>query len=497
MADRYVLVIDLGSSSLRAHPVPVDQPWAVPPGAVRHYGSRRQPGALAHQLHPARVRERLFDAMREALHSGGIEASAVAAIAVTAQRGGTAFLDGLGRTLYLGPNKDVRAVFEGAEIDERWGQEIYSHTGHLPSLFFPAAKLRWWRNHQPRQADAIDRVLTLGAWAVHELTGETAETGPSLAEAGMADINAFPATVPGPLLQKLGVESGLLPQLLPTGTPSGGLCQPAAQVIGLLPGIPVCLVGPDAQAAMLGMGLVEPGSTGVTAGWSAPVERVTKAPVLHPARKTWASHHIIDGRWIAEANASDTGETVEAVRRLLRLPQARFTALAERAPQPSPATAAFWGPRALDLSAPGMSFGGLLLPVPVTHEGLEPGALALATLENVAFAIRECVDMLDELAAPSSAPVSLSGGMAADPVFVSILAAVLGGPLLVHGPKATVTGAAIAASRPPQAWEEAADAAVGQGSLREPNAGAVLAYGQAYGRWRTLRDRLDELTEAL
>ena len=58
------------------------------------------------------------------------------AVAVTSQRQAVAFIDGDGGTVYVGPNTDLRAVFEGAAIDDQIGEVVYETTGHLPSMLF-------------------------------------------------------------------------------------------------------------------------------------------------------------------------------------------------------------------------------------------------------------------------------------------------------------------------------------------------------------------------
>jgi sugar (pentulose or hexulose) kinase len=214
MTERYVLALDLGSSGLRAHAVSTHGSWAIAEGASRPYRTLRPRGGdgLWRQLGADDLRAKLPAMLAEALKNVRIPPSSVEAISVTAQRGGTAFLDRAGSTIYLGPNTDLRAVFEGAAIDERSGSEVYATTGHLPSMFFTPSKLHWWREHHPRTARRIAKAATLGAWVVRELTGELAETGSTLVEAGLADISdGAPATA---LLTKLGIDGGLLPALL-------------------------------------------------------------------------------------------------------------------------------------------------------------------------------------------------------------------------------------------------------------------------------------------
>ena len=106
-------------------------------------------------------------------------------------------------------------------MDEEAGEAIYGVTGHLPSMFFMPAKLRWWQAHQPRTADRVAKAATLGAWATHELTTVLAETPETLAEAGLLDIDTrLPAT---DLLARLGLDPSLIPGVVATGEATGKL----------------------------------------------------------------------------------------------------------------------------------------------------------------------------------------------------------------------------------------------------------------------------------
>jgi sugar (pentulose or hexulose) kinase len=497
VTDRCILTVDLGSSGLRAYAVPETQPWVALAGVDQRYRviSALDGESLWRRFAPKELRTRLLSALAEAASLVG-NTREISAISVTAQRGGTAFLDSDGREIYLAPNTDLRAVFEGAALDERLGPEIYATTGHLPSMFFTPAKLHWWREHHPRTATRVRAVATLGAWVVRELTGELAETPEQLAEAGLLDITTGAPS--GDLLGRLEIDGDLLPRMVEAGKPTGVLTAAAAASTGLPGRTPVYLAGPDAQTAALGAGCAAHGDTCVIAGWSAPVQRVTAEPFVDAHRRTWAGLHPVTGRWVAEANPGDTGGTMDAIRRMLgpRMSNDRFDALAATAPERTQQVLAVWGPRALDLSSPGMSLGGLITPAPVTFDGIDRGTVARATLENIAFAIRECVALLDEVA-PDAAndAIALTGGMARSSVFPAMLAAALGTPLRLHDSRAASTGAAVIASRPRADWPAAAAEIATHGEVIEPGASASLELGERYQRWCEIKSRLDAIAE--
>jgi xylulokinase len=258
----------------------------------------------------------------------------------------------------------------------------------------------------------------------------------------------------------------------------------------------VVLAGPDAQVAALGAGCVAPGDIVVMAGWSAPVQRVTKRPMPDGARRTWVVRHPVDGRWASEANPGDTGGTLDMVRRLLgpRMSPLRLDRLAASAPRTDLSVYALWGPRALDLSNPGMSLGGLLTPSPVTYEGIGAAQVARATLENIAYAIRECVELLAEVCGAGANEVALTGGMANSEVFAEMLATTLGCTVRRHDAQGAAIGAAIVASLGRDEWAKAAAAMVDRGEAVHPG-GDVVETNERYGRWLRLRAGLDALAD--
>jgi sugar (pentulose or hexulose) kinase len=496
MAAQYVLALDLGSSSIRAAVVSDD--WRIIGEAERSYHTYRSAGN-AERFAPAELRRRVLHCLASAIQVAAVAPDSISRIAITAQRGGTAFADFQGETLYVGPNTDVRAVFEGAAIDDRLASEVYATTGHLPSMLLGPAKLHWWREHYPRRARRIATIASLGGWAAHSLTGAFGETSSTLVEAGLADVTTGdPAWA---LLAQLGVSRGALPTVVSEGAVVGALNRASGDATGMNVGTPVALAGPDAQVAAVGAGSVRPGDTVVIAGWSAPLQRVTVTPRFDAARRTWVSRHALRGRWIAEANPGDTGRTLDTVRRMLGpgMTLQRFDRLAATAPERDLPIVAVWGPRALDMSRLGISIGGLIAPAPITYQGIDTGAVARATLENIAFAVRECLALVDEVAGATATdqPLTLTGGMANSPVFAAMLAAVVGKPVRRQSPRAAAIGAALVCALAANDVEIAAARIASQATDVTPTPDEVRDATERYERWLYVRGKLDALAEAL
>ena len=159
----------------------------------------------------------IADVARRALRDAGVRNGSVAAVGVTSQRQGIGALDADGKDLFLGPNMDLRALFEGLGIDEDHGDMVYRLTGHLPSFMLAPAKLRWRQLYEPESYERMAAVLTVGDWVGYRLTGELAMQETLASEAGLLDISS--GTLAAPLLETLGLRTDCFP---PITTPGAG-----------------------------------------------------------------------------------------------------------------------------------------------------------------------------------------------------------------------------------------------------------------------------------
>ena len=490
---RVILVLDLGGSRLRCAVVLLDGGAPLEAASAPYPVTNDRAGALAHAYNPRLLRERLLRALAQGAQTAGPDN--VAAIAVTAQRLATCFFDADLTTLSAGANNDTRAVFQGGAMDDAHGALIHRTTGHLPSMLFAPAKYAWWRESRPHTARRIAKTAGLDAWAALQLTSTLAETRLGLSESGLLDVaSGAPAEA---LLEQLGVPVGLLPDALPPDAPVGQLTAEAAGATGLPRTTPVHLAGPDSHAAAVGCGAATDGAAACAAGWSAPVHVTTTSPAFDPQARTWTSLHGVGGRWTVEATPGDTGRTLDAVRRLLtpRASHERFDALAQSAFASGRPVTAFLGPRAIDLSNPGITMGGVLMPAPITHGGLDAADIARAAFENAAFAVRESLALARMVAGTEPGTFALSGGMTESAVFPQLLADVLGEPVRVHR-NATATGAASLATTPTQELAGRCADLAANGASVEPGPRSREC-GESYERWLRLRGRLDALTDEL
>jgi autoinducer 2 (AI-2) kinase len=478
-----VFVIDAGTSALRA--VRVSPGGDVATIAARHWHHfvPDDGSSFARELRADDVRAAFESLLAEAAASDG----RVAAAAVTGQREGVAFLDAAGEPLLISPNIDGRASSEGMVIDQAHGDALYALSGHLPALMHASAKLAWMRAQRPRDAERVRTVLPLVDWLASMLTGEPRISRSLATEIGLADLTT--GEVAGDLLAMLGVSRDFVPALVPDGARAG--CVRA----GPLAGLPVALAGADTQCALVGMGCRDAG-TGIAAGWSAPVQTVTLAPIFDARKRTWTGSHVAPDRWVLESNAGECGRAWDWLLQMMSLSQEDADRLAAGSPPGARDAMAVMGPPEMSAISMTIGIGALTFPLPLVMSMPGRGDVLRSALEATAYAIRANLEQLDEIADVQGARIALGGGMSRSRVFPRILCDVIGLPLdVASAPETSALGAAIVVSPAlglHDTIEHAAKAMTGGRNILEPNAKVSAAYDDYYHRWQDMTRTLEQ-----
>ncbi len=492
-----ILALDVGTSS--CHVLLADNEGSCLSSASSPiaYHTPRDGPELAREFDPAQALSTLGSLVSQALSEAGVSPGSIDSIAITSQRQGLVLLDSAGVELACTPNIDLRAVFEGAAIDEQRGEQVYRTTGHTPSLILAPARLAWFQKHEPGIFQRIDAVLSVAGWLMYHLTGRKLGERCMEGEAGLLNISSGARC--HRLLDSLGFPRGLLPSMPGRGAPHRTVFGPLAQEWGLKKGAEVILAGPDTQCGLLGMGLTQPGQVGALLGWSGAVQAITSDPCLHPDRATWAGRYLLDDLWVAEANLGEVGSSYAWLKDLLLGPDAPISEaddLAAAAPEDGSGILACLGPSPESAFTAGLRRGGLLFPTPFAYQQPTAAGLFRASLENVAFSAKANLACLDQLTGRTTDLLHIGGGMARSDVLASILADVLGIPVRrTRTPQATARGAvlrAILQTRPDITPHQLTEIAGADHDDIVPRSPAVVArYESAYREWLDVQQRLD------
>ena len=493
----YILGLDVGTGS--AHCMladPLGRPITAA-SAPMAYFSPQGCSSLAREFDPEAVLETLGRLIVEVLKSKGVRAREISAVGVTSQRQGGVFLGTDGNEIYSGPNVDLRAIFEGATIDEEFGKEIYATTGHFPSLLLAPARLRWFRENRPTIYNQTRTILSISGWLAYRLTGHLMSEASLEGEAGLLDITRRERC--SDLTDRLGVPGYMLPPLSPVGAVNGSFGRPVEELWGLKPGTPVVMAGADSQCGLLGMGIVRPGQAGAVLGWSGSLQVLTPAPCHDKDMRTWVGCYPLDGLWVADSSLGDAGNAYRWLKDTLLGPDASFDEAEELAGQATAASQgvlALLGPAPVSSLKAGLKMGGLIFPSPVSFQDTSRGQLLRAALDNIAFSIKANLAILAEVTGRDIQSIYLGGGMSSSRALTTTLATIWGSPVSrSRTPQVSARGAALAAavsSDPSLEIKQVAESAADDCIEVEPGTPSEVAeYEAHYYQWLRLYERME------
>lgn len=168
---------------------------------------------------------------------------------------------------------DSRATQTGEEAFTFLGEDwCMRHLLNSPGNF-TLSKLKWLADNKPEIFAAVDKIMLPGDYIAMRLSGEVSTTPSGLSEGILWDYqNREPAR---DMLARLGVDSSLLPGIVPNFGEGGVLSRSAAEELGLAPGIKLTYRAGDQPNNAVSLNVLEAGELAATAGTSGVVYAVT------------------------------------------------------------------------------------------------------------------------------------------------------------------------------------------------------------------------------
>jgi xylulokinase len=285
--------------------------------------------------------------------------------------------------------------------------------------------LAWLAPHEPQHFRDIRWALQPKDWLRLQITGEV-HTEPSDASATLLyDLTADDWD--RDVLDRLGVDPQVLPNLLRSSSDHAGtITREAAALLGVPEGTPVAAGAADTAAALLGAGMLDPGTTQLTIGTGiqivTPLDELPADLPPHPVTHTYRT----TGRsgWYAMAAVLNGGSTLAWVRQILGLSWAELYRSATLPPQDDDPQ---FLPHLHGERTPWLdpTLRGAWTDLNPRHDR---SRLARAALEGVAIAVKEAFDVLPQDTL-SRSPVRLAGGGTVVPAWRQMLADALARPL--------------------------------------------------------------------
>jgi autoinducer-2 kinase len=501
----HLLAIDAGTGSCRA--VVFDAAARQVGLAAREWTHHEPPGVPGGQDFAVGPNWTLICAcVQEALSTAGLSGTDVAAVAGTSMREGIVLYDEAGTEIWACPNVDSRAGDEAAELVRAGdADQIYATAGDWVSITSPA-RLRWLAAHQP---DVLKRAASMGMlsdWVTYRLCGQHVTEPSCGSSSGLFDLSARGWSAD--IAALCGLPEQVLPPVREPGTVVGGVSAAAAAATGLRPGTPVVAGGADTQLGLAGAG-IGLGEFTVVGGtfWQATV--LVDTPVIDPGQRLRTLCHTEAGQWMLEGIGFYSGMSMRWLRdafcdREVALARQRgvdpYLVMEEAAAAIPPGSNGVVAVLSNVMNArrwvhASPSFVGFDLSDP---DGTGKAACIRAVEEAGAYVARAHRDLITEITGRTFDQVVFTGGAAKGELWPRIMAGVLAAPVLVPAvTESSALGAAVAAGVGVGMFASMRDVpGLAARSRRvEPDPVAVEVYAETYPAWRTIYDRLLELSE--
>jgi glycerol kinase len=456
-----ILVIDQGTTGSAA--LLVDETGQVVSSADREIRQiYPQPGWVEHD--PQEIFRTSLGVAQEALQKAGVDASQVKGMGITNQRETTVVWD-----RHTGEPVSNAVVWQCRrtapiceELKEKdMGQPIKDKTGLLVDAYFSATKLRWILDNIPdgqRRAQQGDLLFgTIDSWLAWNLTGGAVHiTDYSNASRTML-FNIHTLQWDRELLTALDIPEAVLPKVMPSscvyGEVKAGLIGDSQVSLGGIAG--------DQQAALFGQACYDVGMAKNTYGTGSFILLNTGGRPV-PSQKglvttvAWGLGGKVT--YAMEGSIFITGAAVQWLRDGLAIisNSAESETLARSVPDNG---GVYFVPAFVGLGAPYWDMYARGTIVGLTR-GATGGHLARATLEAIAYQVRDVVEAMGAEAGLSVPLLRVDGGGTANSLLMQFQADILGVPIQRAAvTEITALGAAYLAGLAVGLWSDTAQLA--------------------------------------
>jgi xylulokinase len=386
---------------------------------------------------------------------------------------------------------DGRTTVECKEIVTRAGGEAQLRAWvSNPALEgFTLPKVLWLRNHEPAAFARLTTVLLAKDFVRLRLTGSIA-TEPSDAS-GTLMFDPAQMRWSGEMLDAMGLDPSLLPNVGGSAEVLGRVTPAAAAVVRLPVGTPVVGGGADNACSAAGVGAINPGDAVASWGTSGTVLAPTAQPHVDPGLRAHTFCHVAPGIWYVMGVVLSAGGAFAWYRDQCGrdLPESQRDALLvdEAAAVPPGAEGVTFLPYLQGERTPhrAASLRGAFTGLSLAHSRAH---MTRAVLEGVCFALRDSVEILRELGlAPRY--LLLTGGGARSAFIRQLQADVFGIPVTTaNREEGGAYGAALLAAVGADAFPDlqtAVQRTLTHQPLTPPNAETHRTYEEIYERFRT------------
>lgn len=436
------------------------------------------------------------DSIQQVLRTSGVESKAIKGIGFSGQMHGPVFLDQAGKSLRPAIIwADQRSAQECREIYDTVGKEgLYRTVCNPVDSGFMAATLLWMKKHEPRSYSQIQTLLLPKDYVKYRLSGALVTDPSDAGGTSLYDVRKLCWSEE--LAERLELSADMFPEVRNSIAVVGTLSQQAAREIGLAEGTPLVNGGNDQTMGALASGAVAEGPVMLVLGTGGTLFTTVDAVVVDQELRMHTYPHCVPHKWHLLGAILAGGFCFKWFRNVLSPTQPySYEQMTEEAAKiPPGAEGAIFLPYLAGERTPHMdSFArGVMFGVTVRHTRAH---LIRAIMEGVVFAMRDCLEIFQQLQVTPE-KIFAGGGGALNPLWRQIQADILGLPLVtIRTPEKSATGAAMLAGIGTgvfSSFDEACQRAVAFGEEIAPNLEHTTQYETYYQCYRSLYPKLQE-----
>jgi sugar (pentulose or hexulose) kinase len=414
-----ILAIDNGTQSLKALIFdPAGQLLAKEAVPFTPYFSEQPAWA---EQHPHVFWEALVQACRGIWQRQKIDKDRIAGVALTTQRGSVVNVDKNGQPLRPAMMwLDQRKTYGLPPVGGLWGlifkiARLSSTVAYLQQ----EAEANWIRTYQPEIWQSTHKYLLLSGYLTHRLTGNfTDSIGCQVAYIPF-DYKRLRWSASWDWKWRVlpGIDTSMLPQLVPPGQPLGQITRAAAEETGIPEGLPLIAAAADKACEVIGSGSLESSIGCLSYGTTATINVTHKKyiepiPLLPAYPSAVPDYHTVEvqvyrGYWMVNWFKEQFGhlEQIEATKQGIA-PEVLFDQLVEAIPPGSMGLILqpYWSP---GLKMPGPEAKGAVIGFGDIHTRAH---LYRSILEGLAYALREGKERIEQRSGTPITSLRVSGG---------------------------------------------------------------------------------------
>ncbi|CAI2482782.1 Xylulose kinase [Serratia ficaria] len=192
---------------------------------------------------------------------------------------------------------DQRNSAECDQITELAGgvTGLLATTNNQMLVGYTGGKILWMQNHEPELYAAITNILNPKDYLRFRLTGELVSEVSDASGTGLFDVRKRQWA--GDLIDRVGIDSELLPPVFESQVISGRVSAIGAELFGLPEGTPVAGGGGDAVVQTLGSGVIAPGELQTTIGTAGILAAALDAPQENPDGRLQVFCNVAANKW--------------------------------------------------------------------------------------------------------------------------------------------------------------------------------------------------------